>query len=352
MTIRYANQNPIVTRQAMEFAQNDNLFFGVRNVPLVKVDAPSGKLAIVNQDTVNIDDIKVRAFQHTEAEKGSIDFKYVDYETDSRALEFDISAAIERQISREIGTNLNLTVPRVLARKANIHIEGLFGKNVWDPAKWYRVVTGAGADSGAEGTTAMNRKYWSDPTVDPIAAIVAEKRIFLVRNGLEPTDFRMGYELFETVSGHPLVRGQVALLVGGNNVMAGQTLRATEAQLSQLTGMRVSRGGGIKNTAAQGLPSVNAFILDPKDALMTFDAEGTFSASPRDDGGPPVVDFGSPTGLARLAWTGLAPDGFLVRSFPRPEIGAGGSQAHVLDLTQGFLIVDNKLGTYFDNLKQ
>ena len=48
----------------------------------------------------------------------------------------------------------------------------------------------------------------------------------------------------------------------------------------------------------------------------------------------------------------VAPNGFQVRTFPRPEIGAGGSTASVLDIYNGFLIVDNQLATYLSGMSQ
>lgn len=349
--IRFTGVNPVVTRQAMEFWQNDKLFTAVRDVPLLKVNVPAGKLQILDQDMLNRDDVAIRANQHSEAEKTSLGFKSVDYTTDSRALEVDVSAAIDAQIRAEIGTNLALTVPRALAHKANIHTEGRFS-SLWAGASWFRTVTGNAADSGAEGTTAMNRVFWSDVTKDPVPGIRAEKRIFLQRTGKLPTTLRMGYKAFEVLASNPFVRSQVALMVGGTNITAAQTLIANEAQLSLLLGLKVTVAGGIKNTAAEGLAATNAFIINPLDALMTFDGEGEYEAMPDPNGGPPVVNLAMPTGFARVAYTGVAPDGFAVRSFPRPEIGAGGSVAYVLDLFQGFVIVDNKFGTYYTGISQ
>lgn len=348
--IRFQNTNPIATRQAMEFFQTDTRFVSVRDVPLILVDAPSGKLAIVNQDDLNRDEVKLRATQHSEAEKGTLGFDTVDYTTDARALEFDVSAAIEAQIAREVGTNLNQLVPRALALKGNIHTEGRFSA-LWASSKWYRTVSGAAADGADNGTT-MDRVRWSDATKDPIAAIREEIDIFLLRTGVMPTNLRMGRRLFTTIAAHPLVRAQVALMVAGASAAASMTMIATEAQLSQLLGVKVSVSSGIKNTAAQGLTATNAFIINADDALLTFDTPGTFRAVESANGGPPVVDMAQPCGFARVAWRGIGVNGFQIRSFARPEIGAGGSQAHVLDIFNGFVIVNPRFGTFFDGMRQ
>lgn len=348
--IRYTGVNPIATRQAMEFWQTDTQFVAVRDVPLILVTAPAGKLSILDQDALNRDDVKQRVNQHSEAEKSSMGFLTVDYATDDRALEFDISAKIERQIAAEVGTNLSTTVPRALGLKANIHTEGRFSA-LWTAPNWYRTVTGNAAD-GADNanSTAQNRAYWSDATKDPVVAIREEIDTFLIRTGKLPTNIRFGRKLFTKIASHPLVRAQVALMIAGTSAVAGMTMIATEAQLSQLLGVRVSVSSGIKNTGKQDEAAANAFIVDAKSALMTFDTPGAFTASDSGDGGPPIVDMGAPTGFARVAYTGVAANGFQIRSFPRPEIGAGGSMAHVLDLFQGFVIVNNKFGTYFNTM--
>lgn len=350
--IRYTGVNPVVTKQAMEIWQNDKLFTAVRDVPLLRVSVPAGQLAILDQDMINRDDVAQRSSQHTEAEKSSLGFKFVTYTTDQRALEFDVSAQIEAQIKAEIGTDLALTVPRALAQKANVHTEGRFSA-LWTSASWFRTVTGNAADSGAEGTTAMNRVFWTDTTKDPVPGIRAEKRIFLLRTGRLPTNFRLGFKAFEALASNPFVRAQVAMMVAGGNITVAQTMIATEAQMSMLLGLKVTVAGGIKNTAKEQATAVNAFIINPLDALMTFDGDGgDYSATPSNDGSPPVINLAMPTGFARVAFVGVAPDGFAVRSFPRPEIGAGGSQAYILDLYQGFVIVDNRFGTYYTGISQ
>lgn len=350
--IRFVGTNPIATRQAMEFWQSNTGFVAVRDVPLILVSAPAGKLSILDQDVLNIDDVQLRAKQASEADKSTLGFLTVDYKTDERALEFDVSASIEKQIAAEVGTSTSVTVPRALALKANIHTEGRFSA-LWSAASWYRTVTGAAAD-GADnvGSTAQDRVFWSDVTKDPIAALRQEIDLFLIRTGLLPTNLRLGRKLFTTVASHPLVRAQVALMIAGSSAIAGMTMVATEAQLSQLLGVKVSVSSGIRNTAKQGLAATNEFIVNPDDALLTFDTPGSFTAQNSDDGSPPVVDMGSPTGFARVAWTGVAPQGFQIRSFARPEIGAGGSMAHVLDLFQGYVIVNPKFGTFFDGMRQ
>lgn len=348
--IRFTNTNPVATRQAMEFFQTDTRFVSIADVPLILVDAPAGKIAIVNQDDVNRDEVAIRARQHTEADKAGLGFSTVDYTTDARALEFDVSAAIESQVAAEVGTNLSLLMPRVLATKGAIHTEGRFSA-LWTSGSWYRTITGAASDAASEGTTAMERAKWNDNAKDPVPGIRAEIDLFLLRTGMLPTNLRMGRRAFTSLSANPFVRSQVAVMVAGVNTLSSQSMMATEQQLSMLLGVKVSVSSGVKNTAAQGIAASNAFIINGNDALLTFDTPGTFSAVSPTDGGSPVVDMTQPCGFARVAWRGIGQNGFQIRSFARPEIGAGGSMAHVLDIFNGFVIVNANYGTFFSGMR-
>lgn len=344
----YSATNPIVTRQAMEFFQSADGFVSVRDVPLIRVPVASGKLAVVKQEYINRDEVKLRSSSPSEAEKATIGVGTVDFSTDSRALEYVLTAEDAAKIGYEYGMDVPALIPRALAMKANIHTEGRFS-SLLTGSSWYRTVTGAASDSGSEGTTAMNRVKWSDTSVNPAIGIAAEKRIFLLRNGVMPTNLRLGYQAFEDLATHPLIRAQIALTIGGASQAALYTPMATVEQLSNLFGLKVSVSWGVKNTSDVDGTVTNSFIVAASDALMTYDGGGTYDATMGMNGQPTVSLTGS-TGFARLAWTGLAPDGFQIRQVMREAIGAGGSQSWILDLFQGYVIVDSKFGTYYSGM--
>lgn len=335
---RNTHVDVLVTNQAMTFLQTDDRFLGVRDVPLLLVQEQSGILSVLDTDDLNRDEVKQRGRQ-SEAEKAGFGYKDVPYKTDERSLEYDLNAA--QAAGASPGRNPADVIPWALAYKGNLHIETRFSTTLWkNDATWYRVVTGAAADN-AGTDQAKDRVYWSDITKDPIPALRQEVDIFLKRTGMLPTKLRLGRELFTTLANHPLVRAQVAVMAsGGSSATASFTPPATEMQLSALIGVPVSVGSAIQNLAGRGLPANNSFILPSKSALLTYDAPQR------------IVTENTPTGFARIAFNKLAPEGFQVRRFPRPEIGPGGSEAHVLDLYFGFVIVDNKMGTYFHNMAQ
>jgi hypothetical protein len=328
----------IVTNQAMEFLQTDDRFIAMTGIPVIKVDQPSGILSILDRNDLNRDEIQMRGRQ-AQAERAGFNFIDLPYKTDERSLEYDVNAAMVAGASP--GRNPKDKIPRALAYKANIHIEGLLTKTIFNATAWAasRVVTGAGAD-GADSGTAMNRKYFSDPTSDPIAVFRKEIDIFLLRSGMLPTSLRMGRQLFTAIATNPNVRAQVSVMVGGVSQTATFTPPATADQLSALLGLRVLVSSAIRNTAVAGVAATNGFIVPGFDALLSMD-----------DGGA-VTDGTMPTSFARLAFTGLAENGIQVRTFERPELGAGGSEASVIDLYQGYLITDVQLGTYFTGMAQ
>lgn len=343
----YSASNPIVTRQAMEFFQNEAGFVAVRDVPLIRVPVASGKLAVVSAEHINRDEVALRGAGPAEAQKSRIGVTTVDFETDSRALEYVLTAEDAAKIGYEYGMDVPALIPQALGTKANIHTEGRFS-SLWASGSWYRTVSGNASDSGTEGTTTMNRVHWDDATKNPALAIAAEKRLFLLRTGKMPTNLRLGYRLFETLATHPLIRAQIALTIGGSSQTALYTPMASAEQLSALFGLKVSVSYGIKNTSHVDGTVTNAFIVNQDDALMTFDIGGEFDATMQ--GGAPSVALTGSCGFARVAWTGVAPDGFQIRQLDRGELGAGGSRSWILDLYQGYVIVDSKFGTFFDGM--
>lgn len=340
--------NPIITRQAMEFFQSNDGFLGVQDVPFVEVPVASGRLAVVKQEYINRDEVALRSSAHAEAEKSTIGVGTVNFSTDSRALEFLLTAEDAAKIGYEYGMDVPALIPRALATKGNIHVEGRFSA-LWASGSWYRTVTGAAADGGAEGTTAMDRAYWSDTTKDPVPGIFAEKRLFLKRTGKKPTNFRLGYKAFEKLATNPYVRQQI---LGGSVASVMMLPIATEAQLSSLLGMKVSVSSGIKNTSDVDGTETNAFIVNELDALMTYDGENVRATAKMTGAGTAAVALTDDVGFARLGWNGVAKGGFQVRQINREANGAGGSMSWILDMWQGFVIVNSKFGTYYTGITQ
>lgn len=345
---QYPSYDPIVSSQAMEFWQNDSMFVANRSLPIIRVPAETGKLTIVDQGSINRDDVGKRSSEHSEAPTSSLKINSVDYTTDARAVQFVLSAKDAANLGYKYGANVPQIVPRALALKANIHTEGRFA-SLLTSGSWYRTVSGNSTDSGSEGTTTMNRIYWSDTTKDPVPGIFAEKRIFLLNAGVPATTLRCGYKAFEKLASNPYVRQQI---LGGSVASVMMLPIANEAQLSQLLGLKVVVSQGIKNTAAEGIATSNSFIVTPEDALLTFDAEGVDVTASMGAEGPTVSLNGQATGLARIVYEGVAPGGLSVRNVDRPEIGAFGSTSWIMDIAQGFLIVDSKMGTLFDGIVQ
>lgn len=345
----YTATNPIITRQAMEFFQSMDGFLGVKDVPFISVPVQSGRLAVVKAEYINRDEVQLRSSAGAEAEKSTIGIGVVSYSTDSRALEFVLSREDAAKIGYEYHMDAPSLIPRALATKGNIHVEGRFAA-LWNGSSWYRTVTGAATDSGSEGTTAMNRIYWSDKTKDPVPGIFAEKRLFLLRTGKMPTNLRLGFKAFENLATNPFVRQQI---LGGTVASVMMLPIATEQQLSTLLGMKVSVSRGIKNTSnVDGTPA-NAFIVNQLDALLTYDGENPVNAQATTTGnGVASVALTESVGFARLGWDGVAANGFQVRQTNRETIGAGGSMSWILDMWQGFVIVDPLFGTYYTGITQ
>lgn len=344
----YSATNPIITRQALEFFQTDTQFLGVQDVPFIQVPVQAGRLAVVLSEYTNRDEVKLRTSAHAEADKATFGVGTVNYSTDSRALEFLLTAEDAAKIGYEYGMDVPAVIAKSIATKGNIHVEGRFSA-LWAGASWNRTVTGAASDSGSEGTTAMNRAYWSDVTKDPTPGIFAEKRLFLLRTGKMPTNLRCGFKAFEKLATNPFIRQQI---LGGSVAAVLSLPMATTAQLSNLFGMKVSVSSGIKNTSEVPGAPTNSFIINQLDALMTYDSDSAGGTAVDAGNGVATVAMTESTAFARLAWNGVAANGFQVRQMDRPTVGAGGSMSWILDMWQGFVIVDPLFGTYLTGIVQ
>lgn len=282
---QYPSYDPIVSSQAMEFWQADTMFVANRSLPVIRVPAESGKLTIVDQGSINRDDVGKRSSEHSEAPTSSLEVKAIDYSIDFRAVQFVLSARDAANLQYKFGANVPQIVPKALALKGNIHTESRLAA-LMVSGNWYRTIAGNSTDSGSEGTTTMNRIYWSDKTKDPVPGIFAEKRIFLLNAGVPATTLRCGYKAFEALATNPYVRSQI---LGASVAAVMQLPIATEAQLSQLLGLKVVVSQGIKNTAAEGIATSNSFIVTPEDALLTYDAEGVDMSATMGESGPAVL---------------------------------------------------------------
>jgi hypothetical protein len=278
--------------------------------------------------------------RQSQAEKAGFAYKDLVYKADERSIEYDLAAGDQANASP--GRNPALVIPKALAYKGNLHTEIRFANEVFAAAKWFRTVTGAGADGADNGThSAQNRAYWNLTTTDPIAALRQEIDTFLILTGLLPTNLRFGRQSFTAIANNPYVRAQISVAVGGTSLQAGYVPPATAEQLGKLLGLKVSVSSAVQNTANKGAAAAaNAFIVAPKDALLSYDAPTQYT------------DGKVPTAFARIVNQAVAPNGFQVRTFARPEIAAGGSMASVLDIYNGFLVVDNQLATYFAGISQ
>lgn len=326
----------IVTNQAMEFFQTDESFMAVRDVPVILVDAASGILSVLDRDDMNRDEVAARG-PTAPAEKAGFAFKDLVYKTDARSLEYDLNAV--QQANATAGRDPSKVIPKALAYKGNLHTEVRFASDVFASAKWFRTVTGAAGDGADAGDhSAQQRKKFSDPTSDPIAAIRFEIDIFIILTGMIPTNLRLGRSLFTTIANNPNVRAQVSVSVAGQSRVSGFPPPATADQLSALLGLKVSVSSAIKNTANKGAAAANSFIVAANDGLLSYDAPSQYT------------DGQVPTAFARVVYQALAADGFQVRTFEAPNVGPGGSMASVLDIYNGFLVVDNKLGTYLTGM--
>lgn len=334
------------TGVAVRRFQSDTNFLAPFMCPRVIVKKPIGKYTIVNMADLNRDEMAVRG-PTAAANKSAWSYSLADYTTDARSLAYDLNDAAVA--ASDVERNPAILVPRVLAYKALIHTERRLASTFFTSSAWYRTVTGAGSDSGTEGTTTMNREWWSDSASDPVTAITEEMRIQAKLTGRKPTGLAMGSKVFQVLRNHPKVKAQITSTISPG-ITLGMPRPAGIDELAKLLGLQwCGVSEAIYNTAVEAEAASNSYIVNETDCLLFFSA----TAGEKDGDGMMTVESDEPTALARFVWNGVASDeGIQIRTFRDEKAGPGGSTSSVIDVYNGFGVVTSQCGTYFSGIVQ
>lgn len=335
------------TGVAVRRMQTDDRFIAMQMVPRCIVKKPSGLYTVVNMADLNRDEMAVRG-PTAPAQSAAWSYSTAAYSTDARSLKYDANDAA--LAASDVERNPDIIIPRVLAYKAMIHLEKRVSDTFFTSSAWYRTVTGAGSDSGSEGTTAMNRLYWSDSSSDPIDAITEEIRIQSKLTGQKPTGMALGSKVAQKLRNHPKVKAQITSTIA-SGITLGMPRPATLDELAKLLGLQwVSSSEAIYNTALEGASAAtNSYIIPETDALLFF------SETAGQNGGDAMmtVESDTPSAFARFVWNGVASgEGVQIRKFRDERIGPGGSTTSVIDVYNGFGVITKECGTYFTGIVQ
>ena len=334
------------TGVAVRRFQNDGNFLAPTMVPRLIVKKPVGKYTVVNMADLNKDQIEVRGPTGSAA-AAAWSYSLADFTTDARSLQYNVNDAA--LAAADVERNPDVIIPRVLAYKALIHTEKRMSDAFFSSTPWYRTVTGAGADSGSEGTTTMNREYWSDAAADPVDAITEEMRIQGKLTGRMPTGLALGSKVWQKLRNHSKVKAQITSTIA-SGITLGMPRPAELPELAKLLGLQwVGVSQAIYNTALENEAASNSFIVPETDALLFFSA----TAGQTDGDAMMTVDSDEPTAFARFVWNGVASDeGIQIRKFRDEKAGPGGSTVSVIDVYNGFGVITKECGTFFSGIVQ
>jgi hypothetical protein len=343
----------IQTGIAVRRMQSDDRFVAMRMVPRLTVLKPSGLYPVFNSGDINRDEMAARG-PEAPAQKAGWRTSNQTFSTDARSLEYDLNDA--QAAASDIERNPEKTIPILLAYKANLHLERRMSAKFFLAASWYRVVTGAGADSGSEGTTSMNRLYMDNTSADPIAAFTAECRILSKRTGASKKQMglTLGAVLWEKIRNHAKVKSQIVGVAGGaiGNALVAMARQAELEEFARLLGIKwcaVSEAiynAKIKTSDPAEVPD-NQYIVPEASALLYVNpvaGEETANAVM-------TPETPQPPAFCRPVWTGVADaEGVQIRKFRDEKAGPGGSWAHVIDVYNGFEVVTSEAGTFFTGM--
>ena len=232
-------------------------------------------------------------------------------------------------------------IPRVLSYKALLRLEKMLADVAFLNTTWYRIVTGAAADSISEGT-ASDRKRFTDTTTDPIKAFFQEISYQSKLTGFRPNALAFGEKAWLGFRTNPYV---MATLTGTTGIV--RTAPATHQEVKNLLGLKFcGTSSAIYNTAAPGqATSTNARII-PEDSCLLYyrgEAEG-------DD--PGTWGDEMPVAGCSQVWEAGAGnnEGLRIRTFRDEKAGAGGSDHSEIDTFRTYGSVTAEMGTIFEDM--
>jgi hypothetical protein len=350
----------IQTGIAVRRIQSDERFVAPMMVPKLMVNKPSGLYPVFNSGDLNRDELQPRG-PTAPAQKAGWRTSNKLFDTDARSLEYDLNDA--QVAASDIEINPEITIPTVLAYKANLHLERRMAEEFFSVSGgvstvWYRTVTGAGSDSASEGTTAMNRIYMDNASADPIAAFSAEARILSKRTGASKKQMGLvfGAILWEKVRNSAKVKSQIVGVAGSSigNALIAMARQAELEEFARLIGVRycaVSEAiynAKVMTSDATERPD-NQYIVPEASALLFVNpVAGMETANAIMTPTTP-----QPPAFARAVWSGVSGangEGVQIRRFRKEDAGPGGSWAHVIDVYNGFVVVTDEAGTLFTGM--
>jgi hypothetical protein len=333
------------TGMAVRRFQTARNFIAPFLAPRKLVKKPSGLYTVWRMADLNRDELVSRG-PSAPPTTSAFNRDLVPFKTDVRSLAFDLNAA--QAAAADDDSDPEQMIPLALGYKALIGAELRVAQTFFQPNAWYRVVTGAAQDAiGADGSPVGQRKFFDDPTTDPVTAIGDEIRMQGLLTGQDPIAMVFGRRLWHFLRNHPKVR---AALVS-TTIPVIQARPATLEQMAALLELEwIGVSKAIYNTALENEAPTNRLIVPPNDALLYFaPSPGSLDADPAMS-----VESNVPTAaLVKLVWngvSGVALDGIQVRTFPDPNAGPGGSMRSVIDVYNGYQVVTREMGTLFRNM--
>lgn len=338
------------TGVAVRRMQSDARFITLRAVPVLIVKKPSGLYTVFNMGDLNRDEMQARGPTAT-PQIGGFRKSKAAFDTDARSLAYDLNDA--EAAGADVEENPETTIPRVLAYKANIHLERrMAGKFFGAAHPWYRTVTGAGADN-AGTATAKDRLYLDNANADPVEALNDEIRILEILTGMSRMDMCLmfGNRVWHKVRNHAKVKSQIVGLAGSaiGNAVVAMARQADPDEFARLLGVKkvfVSTAiynAKAMNSDATEVPDNQPIV--PQDEILLY-----VNATAGEENGDALMTLQSdtPSALCRPVWNGVASaQGVQVRKYRDENAGAGGSWRHVIDVYNGMQSVSTECATIF-----
>jgi hypothetical protein len=319
-----AYRNPVLDNISIAAFQAPEDFVANITFPTVPVDDESFKFYVFDMDSIAQDKMRERA-PGTEAEEGGWNLTSVP----GLCTQFGYKEKVPEELILSAGdaANIDTAVANSITEVGLINGDRRFAKSFFSPGKWGRDVTG----NAAAGPTQY--VFWNNAASTPIDDIQAEALTMKLAGKRAPNTLVLGALLKKVLVNHPQIIGRL-----NNGQTPGGLAQATLADLAKAFEVdRVIVGKGVLNTAKEGAPASNAFILDSKSALLCYVA--------------PLPSRMTPSAGYRFAWRKIAGNNMGIRTWrywDQPRRSWFVEQA----VNDAYQQTAQKLGTFFSAIIQ
>ena len=281
-TVTQVHIDRLLTNAAIRYAQKAENFVAGQVFPLLPVVHQSDYVTVFPKGYFMRDDMAPRPLGGRPNRTG-FEIEKVLYACEEEALEYPLDDRISANADQPIDPELRAA--ELLAEKALIHRDRVFGADFFSASVWSTEYSGVA--SGSEVEAEKKFLKFSQSGSIPVKEILNWRTAMRRKTGQVPNVIVLGALVFNELINHPEVLERIKYTSAAPAIVTEQIL----AQLFRVDKVVVAES--VQNSAPEGKADEIGFILNEKDILLAHAA--------------PAPSLQTPSAGYTIAWTGLLP---------------------------------------------